>query len=107
MKPASTLYSFPYSLEKVQLFCEKHPRGCRNLRYMTERNHYQIVKIAVVYFQKDQLRWNRFKSLVKQLDDYDFLDFQGIPREAKRDYLRQHVMIATDTALDILHPDFT
>ena len=107
MYPAPTLYSFPYSLEKVQLFCEKHPRGCRNLRYMSEKNHYQIVKIAVSYFSKDQLKWIRFKKLVKILDDYDFYDIKGIPRSSKRDYLRRMVWISTDHALDELDSETT
>jgi len=107
MYPAQNLYSFPYSLEKVQLFCEKHPRGCRNLRFISGKNHYQIVKIATIYFRTDQLKWNRFKLLVKSLDNYELKDLKRVGEAHKNFYLRFLKLIATDDALDELHPDFT
>lgn len=107
MNPAPNLYSFPYSLEKAQLFTEKYPRACKNLRFITGKNHYQIMKIATNYFRHDQLKWNRFKYLVKALDDYELDDLKRIPEDKKAFYLVFLKYIATENALDELHPDFT
>ncbi len=102
MNPAPTYYSYEFSRNAVWAFVEKHPRGCRNLAIFTNIEKPRIINRLVGLFQRYPLRWNSMKKVIKWMDDYDFLDIQGIPMDAKRAYFARVLYICEEEVIDLL-----
>lgn len=91
-------YEFAWSLAVAEEFCESLSRGTYRLARLCRRSYADTVRAGAHFLSTNQLRWRRFKKVVKILHDVDddtFDTFVSYP-----EYNRFIRWLGTDNALD-------